>query len=102
MTSSCVVLEVNNVVVTVHKYGATVTSWKIDGNEQLFTSSKAILDGSKPIRGGYDIFLENHAGYGFSITNVEFQLYGLNLQNQKVPSYHNTHSHETRFGKLRV
>ncbi|KAL8695433.1 MAG: hypothetical protein Q9218_000011 [Villophora microphyllina] len=34
-------------------YGATVTSWKsANGKENLFLSSKAHLDGSKPVRGG--------------------------------------------------
>ncbi len=34
-------------------YGATVLSWKsANGKENLFLSSKAILDGSKPVRGG--------------------------------------------------
>ena len=38
--------------VTIYLYGATVTSWKANGEEQLFLSSKANLDGSKAIRGG--------------------------------------------------
>ncbi|KAJ5810196.1 uncharacterized protein N7503_002414 [Penicillium pulvis] len=38
--------------VAIHLYGATVTSWKANGQEQLFLSKKAHLDGSKPIRGG--------------------------------------------------
>ncbi|KAL8655234.1 MAG: hypothetical protein Q9210_001020 [Variospora velana] len=34
-------------------YGATVISWKsANGRENLFLSDKAILDGSKPVRGG--------------------------------------------------
>jgi len=34
-------------------FGATVTSWKnVDGTENLWVSDKAILDGSKPVRGG--------------------------------------------------
>ncbi|KAL8924631.1 MAG: hypothetical protein Q9208_003946 [Pyrenodesmia sp. 3 TL-2023] len=34
-------------------YGATVISWKSsNGKENLFLSSKAILNGSKPVRGG--------------------------------------------------
>ncbi|KAI9807949.1 MAG: hypothetical protein M1825_005255 [Sarcosagium campestre] len=33
-------------------YGATVTSWKTGGKENLFLSDKALLDGSKPVRGG--------------------------------------------------
>lgn len=41
--------------VTVHLYGATVTSWKAGGKEQLFLSEKAHLDGSKPIRGGIPV-----------------------------------------------
>ncbi|KAL1920634.1 uncharacterized protein VTP21DRAFT_1011 [Calcarisporiella thermophila] len=36
-------------------YGATVTSWKIDGRELLMVSKNAILDGSKAIRGGIPI-----------------------------------------------
>ena len=39
--------------ISVNLFGATVTSWKTsDGHEKLFLSSAAILDGSKPIRGG--------------------------------------------------
>lgn len=39
--------------VQVYLYGATVTSWKTsDGVERLFLSTAAVLDGSKPIRGG--------------------------------------------------
>ncbi|KAI4120148.1 MAG: hypothetical protein LQ345_000104 [Seirophora villosa] len=34
-------------------YGATVISWKsANGRENLFLSDKAVLDGSKPVRGG--------------------------------------------------
>lgn len=33
-------------------YGATVTSWVVDGEEKLFLSEKAKLDGSKAVRGG--------------------------------------------------
>ncbi|KAL1935937.1 hypothetical protein VTP01DRAFT_71 [Rhizomucor pusillus] len=33
-------------------YGATVTSWEVDGTERLFVSRNAIRDGSKAIRGG--------------------------------------------------
>ncbi|CCE64088.1 hypothetical protein TPHA_0G02530 [Tetrapisispora phaffii CBS 4417] len=38
--------------VTILKYGATVYSWKREGVEQLWLSSAAKLDGSKPVRGG--------------------------------------------------
>ncbi|RPA71278.1 aldose 1-epimerase [Ascobolus immersus RN42] len=33
-------------------YGATVTSWKVDGEEKLWVSEAAKLDGTKPVRGG--------------------------------------------------
>jgi glucose-6-phosphate 1-epimerase len=36
----------------VMNYGATITSWKFNGQEKLFVSSKAVLDQSKAIRGG--------------------------------------------------
>lgn len=41
-----------NTTVTVLKYGATVISWKLDGEEQLWLSDAAKLDGSRPVRGG--------------------------------------------------
>jgi D-hexose-6-phosphate mutarotase len=41
-------------------YGATVVSWKVPDRsgqpqERLFVSSKALLDGSKPVRGGIPV-----------------------------------------------
>ncbi|KAJ3317994.1 hypothetical protein HDU76_000989 [Blyttiomyces sp. JEL0837] len=36
----------------IYLHGATVTSFKLNGKEKLFVSTKAILDGSKAIRGG--------------------------------------------------
>ncbi|KAL4885519.1 galactose mutarotase-like domain-containing protein [Aspergillus karnatakaensis] len=55
--------------VTVNLYGATVTSWKTaDGAEKLWLSDAAVLDGSKPIRGGIPVVFpvfgpppQNHA-----------------------------------------
>ncbi|KAL4913232.1 class II aldolase/adducin N-terminal [Aspergillus aurantiobrunneus] len=42
--------------VTVNLNGATVTSWKTaNGTEQLWLSDAAVLDGSKPIRGGIPV-----------------------------------------------
>ncbi|EIW68037.1 hypothetical protein TREMEDRAFT_69533 [Tremella mesenterica DSM 1558] len=39
----------------IYLFGATVTSWKVEGKERLFVSSKSALDGSKAIRGGIPI-----------------------------------------------
>ncbi|KAF1813433.1 putative glucose-6-phosphate 1-epimerase [Eremomyces bilateralis CBS 781.70] len=36
-------------------HGATVISWKSNGVENLWLSEKAILDGSKPVRGGIPV-----------------------------------------------
>eukprot|EP01147_Barroeca_monosierra_P009243 gene9243-1525_t len=36
----------------IHLHGATLSSWKVNGEEILFLSEKAVIDGSKPIRGG--------------------------------------------------
>ncbi|KAF9315200.1 hypothetical protein BG003_003385 [Podila horticola] len=36
----------------VYFYGSTLTSWNVAGKERIFLSDKAILDGSKAIRGG--------------------------------------------------
>lgn len=42
----------SSTTVTILKYGATVLSWKVNDVEQLWLSSGAKLDGSKPVRGG--------------------------------------------------
>ncbi|KAJ1672633.1 hypothetical protein EV182_006800, partial [Spiromyces aspiralis] len=47
-----ITLPTRGVSVEVYLFGATVTSWKVNGVEQLFLSKQAKLDGSKPIRGG--------------------------------------------------
>ncbi|KAI8839895.1 galactose mutarotase-like domain-containing protein [Chytridium lagenaria] len=49
---SSVVVTRGTASVEIYHYGATVTSWKVDGKEKLFLSTKAILNGSKAIRGG--------------------------------------------------
>ena len=50
----------NDTSVTIHKHGATITSWKVAGVEMLFLSSKAIFDGNTPIRGGIPIVFPHH------------------------------------------
>jgi glucose-6-phosphate 1-epimerase len=41
--------------VEVMLYGATVTSWKNNGQENMWVSSNAHMDGSKAIRGGVPV-----------------------------------------------
>jgi D-hexose-6-phosphate mutarotase len=40
-----------NLVLTGSYFGATVTSWKVDGQEKLFLSKKSSLDSTKPVSG---------------------------------------------------
>lgn len=42
----------NKTTAKILKYGATVYSWTLNGEEQLWLSTAAKLDGSKPVRGG--------------------------------------------------
>lgn len=44
--------KAKGVSAVVHKHGANLTSWKVDDVENIFVSTKAVMDGSKPIRGG--------------------------------------------------
>ncbi|ORX90119.1 galactose mutarotase-like protein [Basidiobolus meristosporus CBS 931.73] len=44
---------------TISLYGATVTSWKVKDAERLFVSQKAILNGTKAIRGGIPLVFPN-------------------------------------------
>lgn len=54
-TDKIVTISTNGASAEIYRYGATVTSWKVSGEEKLFLSSKSHLDGSKPIRGGIPI-----------------------------------------------
>ncbi|KAJ3149421.1 hypothetical protein HDU89_003785 [Geranomyces variabilis] len=47
-----VILTHANASAEIYLFGATVTSWKVAGVEKIFLSKKALLDGSKAIRGG--------------------------------------------------
>jgi len=39
----------------VHLFGATITSWKVEDEDIIFVSPKAVFDGKKAIRGGVPI-----------------------------------------------
>ena len=62
---------------SVYLWGATVTSYKAaSGQELLFLSSKAVFDGTKPIRGGIPVVFPQFAAqgplpmHGFARTSV--------------------------------
>ncbi|KAL1110579.1 hypothetical protein AAG570_008107 [Ranatra chinensis] len=55
-STSVVVLDRgNNTTCTINLYGATVVSWRVNNQEQLFVSKQAVFDGRKPIRGGIPV-----------------------------------------------
>lgn len=45
----------SNTSVSISLFGATTLSWKVNGEEKLWLSEKAILDGTKAVRGGIPI-----------------------------------------------
>ncbi|KAF5284417.1 hypothetical protein FQA39_LY17092 [Lamprigera yunnana] len=54
MVAKCVVVldRGNNTLCTVNLHGATIVSWRVENQEQLFVSKEAVFDGRKPICGG--------------------------------------------------
>ena len=60
----------------ISKYGATITSWRVNDIELIFVSPKAKLDGTKAIRGGVPICFPSFgpwaAGpqHGFARTSI--------------------------------
>ncbi|KAK9890313.1 hypothetical protein WA026_010415 [Henosepilachna vigintioctopunctata] len=51
--TSCVLMDRgNNTTCTINLHGATVVSWRVNNQEQLFVSKEAVFDGKKAIRGG--------------------------------------------------
>ncbi|XP_075732168.1 uncharacterized protein LOC119180580 isoform X5 [Rhipicephalus microplus] len=55
---------------------ATLTSWKVDGQEMLFLSKKSLQDGKSPIRGGIPLVFPNFGAWelgphhGFAHTSL--------------------------------
>lgn len=79
--------------VRILKHGATVTSWKQGGEERLWLSDNAVLDGSKAVRGGIPLVFpvfgkqkkEDHPTYklpqhGFA-RNSEWEFLGQTTEN---------------------
>jgi glucose-6-phosphate 1-epimerase len=42
----------NKTSCTINLLGATIVSWRVNNQEQLFVSKRSVFDGKKPIRGG--------------------------------------------------
>ncbi|KAL1407072.1 hypothetical protein Q8F55_006485 [Vanrija albida] len=52
---SIILTHANGATAEIYLFGATVTSWKVNGKENIFLSNKAALDGSAAIRGGIPV-----------------------------------------------
>ncbi|KAJ3038892.1 hypothetical protein HDV00_012814 [Rhizophlyctis rosea] len=67
-----VILTSGNDSAEVYYFGATLTSWKVGGEERIFLSKNAILNGTKAIRGGiWELVQQEEQG---SETVVQFSL----------------------------
>lgn len=55
MCETIVLKKSESCLAKVHIFGATVTSWVCNGEEQLFLSTLSKMDGSKAIRGGIPV-----------------------------------------------
>uniref|UniRef100_A0A131XEB9 glucose-6-phosphate 1-epimerase n=1 Tax=Hyalomma excavatum TaxID=257692 RepID=A0A131XEB9_9ACAR len=56
-------LSQENDSIEVVPFGATLTSWKVDGEEMLFLSKKSLRDGRNPIRGGIPLVFPNFGAW---------------------------------------
>ncbi|XP_070380833.1 ovochymase-2-like isoform X2 [Dermacentor albipictus] len=45
------------------RFGATLTSWKVDGKEMLFLSDRSLRDSKSPIRGGIPLVFPNFGAW---------------------------------------
>uniref|UniRef100_A0A8D8Q5D7 glucose-6-phosphate 1-epimerase n=1 Tax=Cacopsylla melanoneura TaxID=428564 RepID=A0A8D8Q5D7_9HEMI len=54
----------NNTSCTINLHGATVVSWRVNNQEQLFLSKAAVLNGTRPIRGGIPIVFPQFRKWG--------------------------------------
>lgn len=55
----------NNTTSTINLHGATVVSWRVINQEQLFVCKQAVFDGRKPIRGGITFGFPQYGYWAF-------------------------------------
>lgn len=55
----------NNTTCTINLHGATVVSWRVNNQEQLFVSKEAIFDGKAPIRGGIPVIFPHFGQWSY-------------------------------------
>ncbi|XP_053957853.1 uncharacterized protein LOC128863001 isoform X2 [Anastrepha ludens] len=64
-TSVVVLDRGNNTTCTINLHGATVVSWRVNNQEQLFVSKLASFDGKKAIRGGIPFVFPQFGPWSF-------------------------------------
>lgn len=64
-TSVVVLDRGNNTTCTINLHGATVVSWRVNNQEQLFVSKLAVFDGKKAIRGGIPFVFPQFGPWNF-------------------------------------
>ncbi|XP_050476095.1 uncharacterized protein LOC126866499 isoform X3 [Bombus huntii] len=64
-TSVVVLDRGNNTTCTINLHGATVVSWRVNNQEQLFVSKQAVFDGKKAIRGGIPFVFPQFGAWTF-------------------------------------
>ncbi|KAI8322523.1 galactose mutarotase-like protein [Martensiomyces pterosporus] len=88
----------------VYLFGATVTSWKSKGQERLFVSELAKLDGSKAVRGGIPVVFPQFGPgelpqHGFARNRVWTFLSAEEKGDSAVAHFQLTDNEETRASK---
>jgi len=96
-------LHIGNSSCRIHKFGATITDWKIDDEQIIFVSPNAIFDGKKAIRGGVPVCFpsfgpwEYGAQHGFARTsNWEVEEAPMKTEKEATVTLRLTDTEETR------
>ncbi|XP_014288342.1 uncharacterized protein [Halyomorpha halys] len=71
-TSVVVLDRGNNTTCTVNLHGATVVSWRVNNQEQIFVSKQSVFDGRRPIRGGIPLVFPQYGSENPQIPNHGF------------------------------
>ncbi|PSN38301.1 hypothetical protein C0J52_19164 [Blattella germanica] len=87
-TSVVVLDRGNNTTCTINLHGATVVSWRVNNQEQLFVSKQAIFDGKKAIRGGIPFVFPQFGQWSFGPQHGFARIIRWNLEKapERLPS----------------
>merc|ERR1711936_1440904 len=77
----------NNTTCTINLHGATIVSWRVNNQEQLFVSKKSVFDGRKPIRGGIPFIFPQFGTWHYGTNGPPYNGFGriARWQCDKVP-----------------